>query len=133
MEFSAAGLAQDGNLTHGRKEIRGFGGMTFGNSYLQRLTFSGGVEVAFGLNRYFGLTADYAYNSLGKDETAFCIPPSSCTFKQTEKAHELMGGIRISVPNRSRVTPYASITTGLVRLVAKLDATGPGYDNHFSN
>jgi hypothetical protein len=65
----------------------------------RRVDTTVGTEVAFGINRALAVTGSYANNSLGM---------------YSARRHEVMGGVRISAANRSRVTPYGALTVGAV-------------------
>ena len=99
--FAALAFSQDWNLDRGRGELRGFAGVSFGPSsgVMDTVSPTAGVEVAFGINRLLAVTGSYAHNSLGM---------------QSARRHEVMGGVRISAANRSRVTPYGAVTAGAV-------------------
>lgn len=99
--FTALAFSQDPNLDRGRGEARGFAGVSFGPSsgLMDTVAPTAGAEVAFGLNRLLAVTGSYANNSLGM---------------RSARRHEVMGGVRISAANRSRVTPYGALTAGAV-------------------
>jgi hypothetical protein len=113
--FCGAGFSQSADLERGIYEVRGFVGRAghaptvFGHSKL-----SGGVGAAMGLNRYLALTGHYALDRMSRLNWCFIGP---CTPLDNERMHEFMGGLRLSFPNDSRVTPYAAGTFGAVRLV----------------
>lgn len=118
--FSALAFSQDRDLDRGRAELRGFAGVSFGPSsgLMDAVAPTAGAEVAFGLNRLLAITGSYASNSLGM---------------HSARRHEVMGGVRISAANRSRVTPYGALTAGAVTATATVLArrTGPlgmGFD-----
>lgn len=113
--FCGAGFSQSAHLEQGRFEVRGFGGLAGDSSNIfGDPKFSGGVGAAMGLNRYVALTGHYALDRIGRSNWCFSGP---CAPLANEKAHEFMGGLRLSLPNHSRVTPYAAGTIGAVRLV----------------
>lgn len=99
--FAALAFSQDRDLNRGRGELRGFAGVSFGSSsdLTDTVAPTAGAEVAFGLNRLLAVTGSYANNSLGM---------------HSSRRHEVMGGVRISAANRSRVTPYGALTVGAV-------------------
>jgi hypothetical protein len=66
------------------------------------------------LNRHVALTGHYALDRIGR---SYILCFSTCPPLAEEKMHEFMGGVRLSVPNHSRITPYAAGTIGAVRLV----------------
>jgi opacity protein-like surface antigen len=113
--FCGAGFSQSADLERGGTEVRGFGGLAADSSNVfGDPKFSAGVEAAMGLNRYVALTGHYALDQIGRSGCSFFAP---CTPFENEKMHEFMAGLRLSVPNHSRVTPYAAGTIGAVRLV----------------
>ncbi|MCL4797504.1 MAG: hypothetical protein KJZ84_23270 [Bryobacteraceae bacterium] len=99
--FSALAFSQDRDLDRGRAELRGFAGVSFGPSsgLMDTVAPTAGAEIAFGLNRLLAVTGSCANNSLGM---------------HSARRHEVMGGVRISAANRSRVTPYGALTAGAV-------------------
>ena len=99
--FTALAFSQDRDLNRGRGELRGFAGVSFGPSsgLMDTVAPTAGAEVAFGLNRLLAVTGSYANNSLGM---------------HSARRHEVMGGVRISAANRSRVTPYGALTAGAI-------------------
>jgi hypothetical protein len=113
--FCGVGFPQSADLERGRYEVRGFGGLAVETSnILGDSKFSGGVGAAMGLNRYVALTGHYALDRIGRSNWCFFGP---CAPLANEKMYEFMGGLRLSFPNHSRVTPYAAGTIGAVRLV----------------
>lgn len=99
--FIALAVSQERGLNQGRGELRGFGGVSFGSNTgsMDTVAPTVGTEVAFGINRVLAVTGSYANNSLGM---------------YSARRHEVMGGVRISAANRSRVTPYGALTAGAV-------------------
>jgi opacity protein-like surface antigen len=120
-----SGFAQNEDLDHGRKEIRLFGGSAVGNAVLHAPAFSGGVEAAVRLNRFIALTGNYAYNNLGSQTLKDCSTGGCTEIAGSGRADEFMGGIRVSVPNRHRITPYVALTLGGVRVEATARVTSP--------
>lgn len=99
--FSATASPQEGDLDRGRGEARPFVGFSFGpdGGFMDTVTPAAGVEVALGISRLLALTGSYSNNSFAMNRL---------------RRHEVMGGIRVSAANRSRVTPYGALTTGAV-------------------
>ena len=99
--FVALAFSQERDLIRGLGELRGFAGVSFSpnSGSMDTVAPTVGTEVAFGINRVLAVTGSYANNSLGMD---------------SGRRHELMGGVRISAANRSRVTPYGTLTVGIV-------------------
>ncbi|MBI4905169.1 MAG: hypothetical protein HY820_16155 [Acidobacteria bacterium] len=97
----APAFSQDGDLNRGRGELRGFAGLSFGSNtgLMDTVAPTAGTEVAFGLSRLLAITGSYANNNLGM---------------YSARRHEVMGGVRISAANRSRVTPYGALAAGAV-------------------
>lgn len=113
--FCGVGFSQSADLERGRYEVRGFGGLAGDSSNIfGDPKFSGGVGAAMGLNRYVALTGHYALDRIGR---SYFLCFSTCPPLADEKMNEFMGGVRLSVPNHSRITPYAAGTIGAVRLV----------------
>jgi len=113
--FAVPGLSQSVDLDRGRVEINGFIGTTVDTSSVfgTSAKVGGGVEAAFGVNRHVAITGDYSFNRIG--QTGFlCFGP--CMPLPDETIHEFMGGVRFSLPNSSRFTPYATGTVGGLRL-----------------
>jgi hypothetical protein len=83
-----------------------------------------GIEGAFGLSRFVALTAGYTHDYLLDsalvtcDKPAFIQPGETFRLKNCisyEFQHEFMGGVRISAPNRSRITPHLEFSLGAVK------------------
>ncbi len=111
----ATGFSQPVDLDRGKYEIRGYGGVAGSTAlFSSSPNFSAGVEASAGLNRYLAATGNYTFNDIG--QTGFCLF-GSCAPIPDQKVHEFMAGLRGSLPNHSRVTPYACGTIGAVRLV----------------
>lgn len=113
--LAVPGFSQSADLDRGRVEINGFVGTTVDTSTIFGTSskVGGGVEAAFGVNRHVAVTGDYSFNRIGQ-EGFLCFAP--CTPLPDETIHEFMGGIRFSLPNGSRFTPYATGTIGGLRL-----------------
>jgi hypothetical protein len=99
--FIALAFSQERDLNRGRGELRAFAGVSFGSNSgsMDSVAPTVGTEVAFGITRVLAVTGSYANNSLGM---------------YSARRHEVMGGVRISAANRSRVTPYGALTAGAV-------------------
>ncbi len=109
--------AQD--LGKGGFEVRAYGGIINAGGGPVRITSpTAGVEGAFGLSRFVALTAAYTHDSLHDSALVTCRaflipPPKDCT--SYEFQHEFMGGVRISAPNRTPITPHLQFALGAVR------------------
>lgn len=99
--FSAIAFSEDRDLIRGRGEVRGFSGFSFGGNrgLMDTVAPTAGAEVAVGISRLIAVTGSYANNGLGMN---------------SPRRHEVMGGVRVSAVNRSRVTPYGALTAGAV-------------------
>ena len=115
--LAAALNAQD--LGKGGFEVRAsWGIVNAGNGIDRVISPTIGVEGAFGLSRIIALTAGYTHDSLHDPVLVTCRPflippPKDCT--SYEFQHEFMGGVRISAPNRTRITPHLQFALGAVR------------------
>ena len=119
--FSVPAFSQAVDLDRGHFEINGFGGAMMDVSTIFGSTKKGGgVEAAFGINRYMAATADYSFSS-GKVD-AFCI--FTCIVPD-EHIQEFMGGVRLSLPNHTRLTPYATGTVGGLHFTTSSSTFGP--------
>jgi opacity protein-like surface antigen len=78
--------------------------------------FMAGVEGAVNLNSVVALTGHYAYNDLGSGIRLFCDSPTCGRIQGDAAFHEYMGGIRVRANAAGRVSPYAGISAGGVRL-----------------
>jgi hypothetical protein len=115
--------AQD--LGKGRFEVRASGGIiNAGNGPVRVVSPTFGIEGAFGLSRFIAITAGYTYHSLRNYALVTCDSPpfdlpgetfrdKNCT--SYEFQYEFMGGVRISAPNRSRITPHLQISLGAIK------------------
>jgi len=122
--------AQD--LEKGRFEIRASGGivnagntdMRLSDAPLRVVSPAFGIEGAFGLSRFVALTAGYTHDYLLDSALVTCDKPPFIQPGETfrlkncisyEFQHEFMGGVRISAPNRSRITPHLEFSLGAVK------------------
>jgi hypothetical protein len=99
--LAAAASSQDRDLNRGRGEARAFAGLSFGRGagLMDTVAPAAGAEVAVGISRLLAVTGSYSNNNFGMNRL---------------RRHEVMGGIRASAVNRSRVTPYGALTAGAV-------------------
>jgi opacity protein-like surface antigen len=126
--------SQSADRPNDRIEIRGFGGgVNTGNLLLNQPAFSAGVEGAVRLNRIVAVTGDYAFDHLGSIDNSFCFSSSCSQSHQSQNMHEFMGGFRFSIPNRSRITPYAGISAGGVALTDRFSFSGGGVSSSGSS
>jgi len=110
-------FAQSPEPDYGRGEVRLFAGTTAGTAVIDPPSFSGGVAAAYALSRFVAITGNYAYDGLGSGIVTQCDVSGCFESKRRDSAHEFMGGFRFSAANRSRITPYVSLTAGVVRSV----------------
>ena len=127
-----SGFAQHVDLERGKTEVRLFAGSTAGQATLNTPAIAGGGEVAYGLSRFFAWTGHYAYDSLGSLADSSCFGSTCIQSSARLSAHEFMSGVRFSAPNRSRVTPYASMSIGAIRFGAEASVSGGGFSNSMS-
>ena len=121
-------FSQSADLSHGKVEIRGFGGgINAGNMLLNQPAFSAGVEAAFGLNRVVALTGYYAFDHLGTVDSASCFSSECSQSHERRTMHEFMGGVRFSIPNRSRITPYGAVNAGGTVHTETFNFSGSGF------
>jgi hypothetical protein len=121
-------FSQSADLSHGKVEIRGFGGgINAGNMLLNQPAFSAGVEGAFGLNRIIALTGYYAFDHLGTVDSVSCSSSECSQSHERRTMHEFMGGVRFSIPNRSRITPYGAVDAGRVLQTETFSLSGSGF------
>jgi hypothetical protein len=116
--LTTAVYAQD--LGKGRFELRASGGINAGGRPIGSPSPSYDLEAAFGLSRFFALTGDYAHDYLPDIEFAFGLPvfffPGQSNVQVIHnRIQEFLGGVRFSVPNRSRITPHLQFSMGAVR------------------
>jgi opacity protein-like surface antigen len=132
--FCSCAFSQSSDLSHGKIEIRGFGGgVNAGNLLVSQPAFSAGVAGAIGLNRIVAVTGDYVFDHLGSVDNSFCFSGSCSQSHQSQQMHEFMGGFRFSIPNRSRITPYGAISAGGVALHETFSSSSPGFSSATSN
>jgi opacity protein-like surface antigen len=128
--FCSCAFSQNVDLTHGKIEIRGFGGgVNAGNILVSQPAFSAGVEAAIGLNRIVAVTGDYVFDHLGSADNSFCFSGGCSQSHQSQQMHEFMGGFRFSIPNRSRIMPYGAVSAGGAALTQKFSSSGPGFSS----
>jgi hypothetical protein len=115
------------DLGKGSFEVRASGGINASNSTGGSPSPSYELEAAFGLSRFFALTAGYTHDYLRDSAFLFCnvsdfILPgqvanlANCNQQKFEnRIHEFMGGVRFSVSNHSPITPHVQFSMGAVR------------------
>ncbi len=115
--------AQD--LAKGNIEVKISGGFVdAGNGPARVPAPALGIEGAFGLSRFLAITAGYTHDYLNSARLVTCdsIPfyppgqtfiPKNCV--SSEFQHEFMGGLRISVPNPTRITPHLNLDIGAIK------------------
>jgi hypothetical protein len=113
------------DLEQGHFEIRALGGIVnAGNGPVRVVSPTLRIEGAFGLSRFVALTAGYTHDFLLDsalvtcDSPPFILPGETFRLKNCishEFQHEFMGGVRISAPNRSRITPHLQFSLEAVR------------------
>jgi hypothetical protein len=116
-------FAQD--LGKGNFEVRASAGIVnAGDGPVRVVAPAFGIEGAFGLSRFLALTAGYTHDNLHDSNLVTCDPPPYNLPGETyipkncvsyEFQHEFMGGVRLSVPNRSRITPHLQLSLGAIR------------------
>jgi opacity protein-like surface antigen len=122
----AAAFAQSSDLDRGKKEVRVFAGMSTSRAVSVEPTFSGGAEAAVGLNRIIAITGNYA-TSFHRISDQYCAFNECLNFEEHRRLDEFMGGVRFSVPNPSRITPYGVVTAGALVLTDHTSASGPSF------
>ena len=97
-----------------------FGGTNVVGNHIEANSGAGG---AFGLSKFVAMTAGYTHDSRRDSSIFFCvlypgqtINPIGCYRNDSHYTiHEMMGGVRFSAVNRSRFTPYAGVSLGVVK------------------
>lgn len=85
---------------------------------------SGGINV--GLNRYVSLTGDYAFHPLGTADFFSCSG-GVCAFVPIKvKAHEMTGGVKVTIPTSTRFSPFFTGSAGMFRASAGASVLGIG-------
>lgn len=121
--LTASIYAQD--LGKGNVEIKISGGFVdAGNGPARVAAPALGIEGAFGLSRFLAVTVGYTHDYLNSAVLVTCDPtpfnlagqtiiPNNCV--SAEFQHEFMGGVRISAPNATRVTPHLEFAVGAIK------------------
>jgi hypothetical protein len=107
-----------GDLSAGRIETKGFGGINYVRGRAPRMSMSYGSEIGVGALSFLAFTGDYAHDRIGTGSFIECSPPLCTRTTATLSIQTAMGGVRLSVPRLSRVTPYGSFALGLAHLSA---------------
>ncbi len=118
LAITLAGIGGAQDAEEYKLELRLLGAHAFGSELLQAPSFSAGAEGAFRLTNVVSLIANYHH--IG---TPFCFSWDNCTqpviiagraFEPTHMQinYEVMGGVRLSLPNRTGITPYVSGVAG---------------------
>lgn len=117
----------DGNLDLGRVELGIGGGISAGSDRPGRAvapTLAAGVGV--GLHRNIALIGNYSYQMAGPEQFINCAL-GRCTFTAIDiNFHEFTGGVRASIPNSTRFTPWFSGSAGMLRATAGTRVFGVG-------
>jgi len=119
----ATAFAQSSDLHRGKKEVRVFAGMSTSRAVSVEPSLSAGAEVAVGLNRIVALTGNYA-TSFHRSSDQYCAFNDCLNFEEHRRLDEFTGGVRFSLPNRSRITPYGVVTAGALILTDHTSASG---------
>jgi hypothetical protein len=122
----ATAFGQSPDLNRAKKEVRVFAGMSTSRAVSVDPTLSAGAEVAVGLNRIIALTGNYA-TSFHRISDQFCAFNDCLNFEEHRRLDEFMGGVRFSVPNASRITPYGVVTAGALVLTDHTSASGTSF------
>jgi opacity protein-like surface antigen len=119
------GVACAQDLEKGGFEVRASGGVNAGSRPVEGTSPSFAVEGAYGLSRFVAVTGSYTHDFLNETSSLFCtvpgflspgVIPSGCNRVDLHsRIREFMGGVRLSVPNSSRITPYVRLSIGAVR------------------
>jgi opacity protein-like surface antigen len=78
------------------------------------------------LNRFIALTGNYA-TSFHRIGDRFCSSEGCVEFEDHRRLDEFMGGVRFSVPNASRITPYGAVTAGVLALTSRTSTSGTAF------
>jgi hypothetical protein len=84
----------------------------------------GAAGVAIGLGRYFAITGNYAFSALGNADYVSCSSGTCVVGSVKVSGHEFTGGVRVSVPNSTRVTPFFTGSVGALRGSASTKVLG---------
>jgi hypothetical protein len=122
----ATAFAQSSDLDRGKREVRVFAGMSTSRAVSVEPTLSAGAEVAVGLNRIVALTRNYA-NGFHRISDQYYEFNDCLNFEEHRRLDELMGGVRFSVPNPSRITPHGVVTAGALILTDHASASGTAF------
>ncbi len=85
---------------------------------------NGGINV--GLNRYVSLIGDYAWHPLGAADFVSCSGGVCAVVPVKVRAHEMTGGVKVSIPTSSRFTPFFTGSAGVFRASAGASVLGIG-------
>ena len=118
--LGVGGIGRAQEAEEHRFELRLLGSHTFSSEFLHTPALNGGVEGAFRLTNAVSVVANYHHIA-----STFCFSWDNCTqpiiiggraFEQNQSQinYEAMGGVRLSLPNRSRIAPYVSGVAGAV-------------------
>jgi hypothetical protein len=105
------------DLGKGSFEVRASGGINASNGPGSWPLPSYELQTAFGISKVFALTAGYTHDYLPDTVLgSFCSSPIACNQQEFHnRIHEFMGGVRLSVPNSSPITPHLQFSMGAVR------------------
>jgi hypothetical protein len=118
--------SEDWRLSAGRVEASLAGGVSIGKDIEgDAIIPSFGASFGIGLNRHLAAVGNFGYHMLGDVDYVSCV--GVCTVGTVKvKAQEFTGGIRASIPNSTRFTPFFTGSVGALRASAGTRVLGIG-------
>jgi hypothetical protein len=103
------------------------GGLSAGPNRLTR-TVSPAIsgELNIGMNRHLSLIGGYAYHTLGTADFLSCSGYSCVLLPIKLRAHEMTGGVKVTIPTSTRFTPFFTGSAGAIRAAAGTSVLGIG-------
>ncbi|HXG31787.1 MAG TPA: hypothetical protein VNJ11_00360 [Bryobacteraceae bacterium] len=120
-----AGTVEDWEFGLGTVALQFGGGLSIGKDWAPRTVApSAQGELDVGLHRYLSLVGAYAWHALGKADVLSCAGVSCVLASVKVRAHEMTGGVKLTIPTSTRFTPFFTGSAGILRASAGADVLG---------
>lgn len=81
-------------------------------------------ELNVGLHRRLSLAAAYSWHPLGRADVVSCAGVACVLTSVKVRAHEMTGGVKLTLPTSTRFTPFFTGSAGILRASAGADVLG---------
>ncbi len=119
------GTVEDREFGLGTVALQFGGGLSIGKDWAPRTVApSAQAELNLGLHRYLSLVGAYAWHALGKADVLSCAGVSCVLTSVKVRAHEMTGGVKLTIPTSTRFRPFFTGSAGILRASAGADVLG---------